>query len=206
MRSATAELGLDAPRIGHTERVRLINSKIEENLRGVAAMKARTLGYVVLVYAALTSYALYPIGLPWKGLTSSGFYSWLVLGTLVLWIGYVLSGLGLLFGRTWSRLLLLVTFSASILKAVVFGLLTTPLWRLPAIAAQTFIFVAALRLKPRAAREIQPSPAAVDGKPVSTRLDLAYGCFALVALLSGAIGLMGHWRTVYYLVWIGRSF
>ena len=150
-------------------------------------MKRRILGYAVLVYAALTSGAT--LGLARFIFVPGSDGLWL-LGNTALWLGFVSGGFGLIFGRAWSRLVLLITAAASVVESIVGmvlvflsglgipleAVLFNALMALPPVA----IFVGALSLPASAAWEVPPSSG-----PVAKRggIDLAYGCFAWIAFV-----------------------
>lgn len=157
-------------------------------------MKPRTLGYLVLVYAALTPAAVHGL--------IQGNYGWWMVGDTALWLAFVSGGFGLIFGRAWSRLVLLVAAAVSVVQSIV-GLLFFPdagtpldtvLFVAPFIALgilpPVVIFVGALRLPAPAAWQVQPSSEPVAKRVVSPRIDLAYGCFAWIALSICALALM----------------
>jgi hypothetical protein len=154
-------------------------------------MKPRILGYAVLVYAALTSDVLGLVGFILK----PGSDGWWTLGGAVLWLAYVSGGFGLIFGRTWSRMLLLVASAGSMIEIIagvvvllrsglpLSDIAPAALWTLPQVAISVAIFVGALKLRLPEARKIQPSPAPVARKAASPGLNLAYGCFSWIAFV-----------------------
>jgi hypothetical protein len=158
-------------------------------------MKPRTLGYAVLVYAALTSGVV--LGLV-SFILTLGSDGWWVVGDTALWLAFVSGGFGLIFGRAWSRLVLLVAAAVSVVQSIagilflsdvgipLGAVLFDALMILPPVA----IFVGALSLPAPAAWQIQPSSEPVAKRVVSPRIDLAYGCFAWIALMICAVPLM----------------
>lgn len=159
-------------------------------------MSPRILGCGVLVYAAFTfgtvlDFVRITLG-PWNG-------GWLVLGNSGLWLAFVSGGFGLIFGKSWSRLVLLFAAAVSVVLGIlemVFlsvsdipleaVLLITTLGILPPVA----ILVGTLSLPAAAAWHAQPSSGPVAKRVVSPRIDLAYGCFAWIALVLCAVPLM----------------
>lgn len=158
-------------------------------------MSPRILGYAVLVYAALTSGTVLHLVRFTLGQWSDG---WWTLGGAVLWLAYVSGGFGLIFGRAWSRLVLLVAAAASVVQGIVGMVFLSglgipleavsfnALMILPPVA----IFVGALSLPVPAAWQVQPSSGSVAKRVVSPRIDLAYGCFAWIALVLCAVPLI----------------
>jgi hypothetical protein len=116
---------------------------------------------------------------------------WWVLGDTALWISLVAGGLGLLLGRAWSRFVLLIAAAASVVQGLVdmvflSGASLSPdavslnaIELLPPAA----IFVGALTLPAPAARPVQLSSGPVAKRAVSPRVNLAYVCFAWIALV-----------------------
>lgn len=158
-------------------------------------MKPWKLGYAVLVYAALTSDVV--LGLV-RFILKPGSDGWWALGDTALWLAFVSGGFGLIFGRAWSRLVLLVAAAVSIVQSIVGivflsdvgipleAVLFNALMILPPVA----IFVGALSLPALAAWQVQPSSEPAAKRVVSTRKDLAYGCFTWIALVLCAVPLM----------------
>lgn len=158
-------------------------------------MSPRILGYAVLVYAALTSGIVLHLVKFTRGQWNDG---WLVLGDTTLWLAFVLGGFGLIFGRAWSRLVLLVAAAASVVQSIVgmvfLSELGVPLEAvslnalmiLPPVA----IFAGALSLPAPTAWQVQPSSGPLAKRVVSPRIDLAYGCFAWIALVFCAVPLV----------------
>ena len=158
-------------------------------------MSPRILGYAVLVYAAFTSGTvldLVRITLgPWNG-------GWWVLGNTALWLAFVSGGFGLIFRKSWSRLVLLFGAAVSVVQgivAIVFlsGLdipLEAVLFNALAILPPVAILVGTLSLPPPAAWHTQPTSGSPVKRVVSLRIHLAYGCFAWIALVLCAIPLM----------------
>ncbi|HUF54553.1 MAG TPA: hypothetical protein VMR52_12390 [Dehalococcoidia bacterium] len=158
-------------------------------------MKARILGYAVLVYAALTSGVVLDLV---RFILKPGSGGWWALGDSVLWLAFVSGGFGLIFGRAWSRLVLLVAAAAAVVQSIVGmvflsesgtpmeAVLINAVMILPPVA----IFVGALSLPAPAAWEVQPSSGPAAQRVVSTRKDLAYGCFVWIAFVLCAVPLM----------------
>jgi hypothetical protein len=178
-------------------------------------MNARRLAYLVLLYVVLTSGAL--IGAV-RFLV--GGHDWWALSETVFWLAYLSGALGLLWGRGWSRGLLLVASAASIIETSFglfhlgpvsgsvsgktgdpFALALALVWILPTFAFPVFIFVAILRLKTLDVvaapslkmpddKTVQPPSSAPAASQTLTRgLDLAYGSFALIALVCSAFAI-----------------
>jgi len=112
----------------------------------------------------------------------------------VLLLGYLLAAIALIFGRPWSRAVLLLVSAVGMMGSIAslatgFGsvpeiyapsiLFDTGVWLLPSM----IIFVAALRLPASAALQAKASSGLVAKRVVSSRLDLAYGCFAWIAFV-----------------------
>lgn len=158
-------------------------------------MNPRILGYGVLVYAAFTSGAV--LGLvritlgPWNG-------GWLVLGDSALWLAFVSGGFGLIFGKSWSRLVLLFAAAVSVLLGIlgmvylsVSDIPLEPVWFIGlSILPPVAILVGTLSLGAPAAWHAQPSSGPVAKRAVSPLIDLAYGCFAWIALVVCAVPLL----------------
>ena len=158
-------------------------------------MSPRILGYGVLVYAAFTSGTVLDLVRFTLGQWNDG---WWVLGDTALWLAFVSGGFGLIFGKSWSRLVLLFAAAASVVQStlgmvLLSGLgipleavLLNALMILPPVA----IVVGALSLLAPAAWQAQPSFGPVAKRVVSPRIDLAYGCFAGIALVLCAVPLI----------------
>lgn len=149
-------------------------------------MTPRVLGYAVLLYAAFTSSAgLRLVGLAmghWDG-------DWRAFSDAGLWLSFVVGGGGLIGGRAWGRVVLLVAAVASALTGVldmVFfwsaGILLASLSSVLTILVSVAIVIGVRRLPTPAAPKVQTSFAQTDKRVVSHRIDLAYGCFAWIAV------------------------
>jgi len=147
------------------------------------------------VYAALTSGVV--LGLV-RFILKPGSDGWWTLGDAVLWLAYVSGGFGLIFGRAWSRLVLLVAAAASVVQGILgmvfLSELGTPreavLFNALMILPPVAIFVGALTLPVHTAWNVQPSSGPIAKRVVSPRIDLAYGCFAWIALVLCAVPIM----------------
>lgn len=168
-------------------------------------MSPQTLGYLVFVYAAFTFGAV--LSLVPLAFGQGGVDGW-TLGDAALWLAWISGGIGLVQGRAWSRRVILAVAAVSVARCVAamwwlptselpmgLGLFVT-LTALPPAA----IFVMAMRLGPPAAwpAATPPRAPAAGGTSLrrgfSPRVDLAYGCFAWIAVVAcgGAlIGLLG---------------
>jgi len=140
--------------------------------------------YAAFTFGTVLDFVRITLG-PWNG-------GWLVLGNSGLWLAFVSGGFGLIFGKSWSRLVLLFAAAVSVVLGIlemVFlsvsdipleaVLLITTLGILPPVA----ILVGTLSLPAAAAWHAQPSSGPVAKRVVSTRIALAYGCFAWLALV-----------------------
>ena len=149
-------------------------------------MSHRILGFGVLVYAAFKSNAaldLVSITLgPWDA--GRMVSSWVLLGNSVLWLAFVSGGVGLIFGKSWSRLVLLVAAAVSVVLGLL-GMVFLSNWDMP------------LEVVSRNALQILPEFAILVGtltlrrpaseRAVSPSIDLAYGCFAWIAFVLCAL-------------------
>jgi hypothetical protein len=123
---------------------------------------------------------------------------WWVLGDTALWLAFVLGGFGLIFGRAWSRLMLLVAAAASVLLSVVGMVFLSELGTsLEAVSFNALtilpplaIFVGALTLPAPVTWQVQLPSGPVAKQVVSPRIDLTYGCFAWIALVLCGVPLM----------------
>lgn len=79
-------------------------------------MSPRRLGYAVLVYAALTTGTVLELVRVTLGEWDGG---WWVLVDTALWLAFVSGGFGLIFGRGWSRFVLLVAAADSVVQSIV---------------------------------------------------------------------------------------
>jgi hypothetical protein len=158
-------------------------------------MSPRILGYAVLVYAALTSGAvLLPVRFAFGQWNSD----WWALGDTALWLVFVSGGFGLLLDRAWSGPVLLVVATVSVAQSTVGMVFLSRLGLSPdavlfsalAILPPVAIFVGALRLPAPATRRIPSSSGPLAKQAVSPLIDLAYGCFAWIALVLCAVPLM----------------
>jgi len=160
-------------------------------------MSPRILGYAVLAYAALTSGVV--LGLV-RLILKPGGDGWWTLGGAVLWLAYVAGGFGNIFGRPWSRLVLLAAAAASALQSTLGVLFLSKLDVPPQaylfyalmILPHVAIFVGALRLPVPAAWQVQPSSGPIAKRVISPRFDLAYGCFLFSGLAALLVSLMGQ--------------
>jgi hypothetical protein len=162
-------------------------------------MNTRILGYAVLIYAALTSSVPFAL---LRFILNRGSESWWTVVGAVLWLAYVAAGFGFVFGRAWSRKVLLVASAGSIIEIIASAviLLTSgaplssiapaALWTLPQGVIPVAIFVVALKARSPEAREVESAPAPVANTSASPRLDLAYACFSWIALVLFAVGLL----------------
>ncbi len=157
-------------------------------------MSPRILGYAVLVYAAFTSAtAMQLIGFLLGQLSDR----WGAYVEIAVWLAFVSGGIGLLNGRGWSRLVLLIAAATSTVQRIVsIVLLWTLELPLQVVLFDVFmmllpvaIFVGALKLPAPAAWRVQPSAHPVPKRVVPPNLDLAYGCFAWIAFAICAIQL-----------------
>ena len=158
-------------------------------------MNQRILGYAVLVYAALTSGIVLDLVSFTLGQWND---EWWVFGDAALWLAFVSGGFGLIFRKSWSRLVLLFAAGASVVLGILVMVflsgwdnplevaLLSALGFLPPVA----IFVGALSLPVPATWHAQPSSDPTVKRVVSTRIDLAYGCFAWIALVLCAVLLI----------------
>jgi len=155
----------------------------------------RILGYAVLVYAALTSGTVLYLVRYTLGQSNDG---WWALADSALWLAFVSGGFGLIFGKSWSRSALQFAAAASVVQSIlgkVFlsgldipleAVIFIALGILPPIA----IFAGTLSLPAPAAWQAKPSSGPIAERVISSRIDLAYGCFAWVALVLCAVPLM----------------
>jgi hypothetical protein len=133
---------------------------------------------------------------------NAGELRWLI-ADAALWLGYLSAGLGLVFGRTWSRMVLLVTSAVSLIVNIVTdidpaafwtlaraatpaGLLVGALWILARVGIPAALLVGALKLRLPESHEIETPPASGARKAASAGLDVAYACFSWIALVTCA--------------------
>ena len=149
-------------------------------------MNARILGYAVLIYAAVTSSVLFALlrFILHRGAKAGGLSAVRCFGS-----AYVAAGFGFVFGRAWSRKVLLVASAGSVIEIIASAvvLLTSglplssiapaALWTLPQGVIPVAIFIVALRARSPEAREVDSAPAPVARTSASPRLDLAYASF-----------------------------
>ncbi len=149
-------------------------------------MSPRILGFGVLVYAAFkfdAALGLVSITLgPWDA--GRMVSSWVLLGNSVLWLAFVSGGVGLIFGKSWSRLVLLFAAAVSVVLGLL-GMVFLSNWDMP------------LEVVSRNALQILPEFAILVGtltlgrsaskRAASPSIDLAYGCFAWIAFVLCAL-------------------
>jgi hypothetical protein len=159
-------------------------------------MTPRLLGYAVLLYAVSTSSAgLRLVGLAmghWDG-------DWWAISDAGIWLSFVVGGAGLIASQVWARAVLLVAAVASAstgVLAIVFfwnaGFVLASLSNVLTILVSVAILIGLRRLptsavpKPQTsfdktdrAEPLNPAP---DKRVVLHRLDLAYACFAWIAV------------------------
>lgn len=149
-------------------------------------MTPRLLGYAVLLYAIFTSSA--GLRLVWLAI---GHWDgdWWAISDAGLWLLFVVGGVGLTGDRAWARIVLLTAAVASALTgvlAIVFlwnaGMLLVGLSSILTILVSVAIIIGVRRLPVRDAPKVQTSFGQVEKRDVSRRIDLAYGCFAWIAV------------------------
>lgn len=149
-------------------------------------MTPRLLGYAVLLYAVFTSSA--GLRLVWLAI---GHWDgdWWAISDSGLWLLFIVGGVGLTGDRAWARNVLLTAAVASALTGVLAivllwnaGMLLVGLSSILTILVSVAIVIGVRRLPVRDAPKVQTSFAQTDKRVVSHRIDLAYGCFAWIAV------------------------
>ncbi len=146
-------------------------------------MTPSVLGYSVLLYAVFTASAglrlIYLIVGNWDG-------NWFAVGEALIWLLFIVGGVGLICNRAWSRIVLYVAGVASALVGVAtlvslwkLGMLPAGLFSVLTVLVSVAIVILVKRLPATAALKAQIPPDQTDKRVESRRIDLAYGCFAL---------------------------
>ncbi len=142
-------------------------------------MSPRILGFAVLVFAAFKFNAAFGLASIIFGGWDAGrlVSSWDLLGDSVLWFAFVSGGVGLIFGKSWSRLVLLVAAAVSLVGLL--GMVFLSNWDILnalRILPEFAILVGTLTLGRSASK-----------RAASPSIDLAYGCFAWIAFVLCAL-------------------